>query len=73
VVVAWRNAFEVAFLAVAAKEELADVRADVMLDDEAAAGMLVDELTDVKYEVVDEDQLSSLRDLLFKLLAGHLF
>ncbi len=45
----WRDTLKVTFLAVAAKEELADVCTDVVLDDKAAARMFVHKFADVKY------------------------
>ncbi len=51
-VVTLRDAIQVALKRVAAKEELTDVRANIVLDDETAAGMLVDECADVKHQVV---------------------
>jgi len=69
---AWsRSCPEVAFKSVAAVEELADVLANIVLDDELAAGMMFGEFADVKHEFIKDAKLISAGDSLFKLVDVH--
>ncbi len=47
---------KVTFETVTAEEELADVCADVVLNDKAAARMFANELADIKYERIQDDK-----------------
>lgn len=64
---------QVAFDTVPTKEELADVGADTVLEDKAAAGMLVDILRDIQHQWIKNDETLTLIDARSKLLFRHIF
>ena len=61
----------VLFQAVTTMEELADVAADVVLQDEATTWVLVYELANIKNELVKNNKLASIDNSLLKLLDRH--
>ena len=70
-VTASRWAVHVILEAVATVEELADVTADVVLEHEAAAWVLVNELVNVEDEFVQNDKLAPVDKSLLELLRTH--
>ena len=62
---------QVVLQAVSTVEEFAHIATNVVLENKATTWMLIDELCNIKYEIVENDQLATIDDSLLELSLIH--